>query len=140
MTKCSERRQNTVAIGASLCRAEALGGPAEDAEKIPLGRVAELDLPATCRHDQSFLVARQYLLRDSKEMVVEIINRLEGAKAAFVEIGNAELCRILKCLELRRLARLLGLNEPQTLSEHFAGVLIPARADQGIDDFFMMSC
>ena len=82
--------------------------------------------------------ARQ-LVSDAIQVRVEGFRLGEFLEGPAVDGGYACTRSVSQCLELGRVLSFAALDQPQTIANDFAGILVPARIDQRLNQVRLLA-
>jgi hypothetical protein len=75
------------------------------------------------------------LLREVVQIGFQVLDRRKLLALTPIQRANADASRCSQGLQLAGILRFPLLNQPQSLTQDFAGILIAAGFDEGLDEF-----
>jgi hypothetical protein len=107
---------------------------AKNIREVEFGGGAETDAPSPLGHSDSIRGSGNDLVRKVIQIGLQVFDILELAS---IQCVDADARRRRQSFQLARILRLALLHQPQRVTRHFAGVLIPAGLDEGLDEVFL---
>src|SRR5262245_59653192 len=77
------------------------------------------------------------LLREVIQIGLQLLDISEFFEVSPIQRPHAGASRCPQGFQLACILRLALLHEPQPVAQHFAGVLVTARPDEGLEEFFL---
>src|SRR5947199_4738606 len=110
-----------------------------------LAKSSSAAAPRRTRHVRSdmralFCGSGDDLLREVVQIGLQVFNSSKFLEFASFQGANASAGRCPQSLQLARVLRLALLHQPQSITQHLAGVLVASGLDEGFDELFLALC
>src|SRR5690348_7938909 len=98
--------------------------------------------PRRTRHLRSAMAALfggsgDDLLRELIQIALQLLDISEFLKVSPIQCPDTGASRCPQGFQLACILRLALLHEPQSITQHFTGILVTARLDKSLEEFFL---
>lgn len=129
--ECGNQRAS---VNQGLPSPKVFRGPLDNSDEVALRRFGESNAPSP--RSQTLMLAgstAELLVSDPVQVRLEGSRRGEFLEGPAVEGSDACMRSIPQCQESGRILDFAALDQPQTIADDFARILIPARSDQRLN-------